>query len=82
MFFSFFPNKIIDIPKIVKTNKIRCASCEDILESDTEEEDLKNVGCDACPRWYHLKCSHFRNERYEIAAASDFMCDFCRKNNI
>ncbi|CAH1099076.1 unnamed protein product [Psylliodes chrysocephalus] len=45
------PNKyaftIQNIPMEVEANRICCASCEDIFESDTEEEqDLKNVGCD------------------------------------
>lgn len=30
--------------------------CDIILESDEEEYNLKSIGCDKCPRWFHLKC--------------------------
>lgn len=36
-------------------NRIRCDSCEEELTNDTDINDLKNIGCDNCPAWYHLK---------------------------
>ena len=33
-----------------------CASCEEELISDVEEDEDKNIGCDICPKWFHVKC--------------------------
>ncbi|KAJ8929563.1 hypothetical protein NQ314_017726 [Rhamnusium bicolor] len=52
--------------------KIRCAACEEELESDTEADGDKNIGCDICPRWYHLKCSEFRHLSYDEAAIKEY----------
>ena len=40
----------------VRVKKLQCIVCENDLISDIEEEQLKNIGCDHCYRWYHLKC--------------------------
>lgn len=58
-------------------NKLTCARCEEILESDVEQNELKNLGCDTCPRWYHLKCTHFRDFSYVAAACKEFNCESC-----
>ncbi|KAJ3625859.1 hypothetical protein MTP99_016398 [Tenebrio molitor] len=57
------PKKPIGRPKRAKENveaassssvssrqKIHCASCDEELESDTEADEEKNIGCDICPR--------------------------------
>lgn len=59
------------------TNKIKCASCEEELQSDTEMEDEKNIGCDKCSNWFHMKCTEFCGMLYEEAAAQDYICFRC-----
>ncbi|KAJ8965350.1 hypothetical protein NQ314_004204 [Rhamnusium bicolor] len=56
--------------------KHKCDICQD-LESDTEIENEKNVGCDLCPRWYHLGCTKFTGLSYSQISNLDFTCDFC-----
>ena len=46
--------------------KQKCIVCQDELISDTEEEQLKNIGCDHCYRWYHLKCTKKSNIPYVL----------------
>lgn len=62
---------------LAKTKKIPCALCEDILNSDTEDDEKKNIGCDFCDKWYHKKCTEFYNIPYSIAASKDYKCDLC-----
>ena len=59
-----------------KKNKQQCAICDEDLESDTEIENDKNVGCDACPRWFHLGCPKFSGQSYNEVANADYVCDF------
>lgn len=40
-------------------DRIKCAECEEILISDVEDDGERNIGCDKCIRWYHLKCTNF-----------------------
>lgn len=37
--------------------RVKCPECDDILISNVEEDDEKNIGCDKCIRSYHLKCT-------------------------
>lgn len=39
--------------------------------SDTEEKDYKNIGCDFCDKWYHKKCTAV------LAVSNDYKCDQC-----
>lgn len=57
--------------------KQKCGICEEELESDTELENEKNVGCDFCPRWFHLGCTKFTGLTYNQVSNLDFTCDFC-----
>lgn len=57
--------------------KVKCALCLDVLESDAEEEGEKNVGCDLCPRWFHLYCTKMAGETYDSVTDKEFFCDFC-----
>ncbi|KAJ8939522.1 hypothetical protein NQ314_011089 [Rhamnusium bicolor] len=59
--------------------KIKCAECEEEIISDTEFNDLKNIGCDDCLAWYHLKCSTFMGKLYEEVMNLPFKCP---KSNI
>ncbi|KAJ8930164.1 hypothetical protein NQ314_017060 [Rhamnusium bicolor] len=63
----------------IQKSRIRCSRCEDELISDTEDNDLKNIGCDKCTNWYHLKCTGFKGKLYEEVAFSDFICGLCIK---
>lgn len=60
-----------------KKDKQLCGVCEEELESDTEIEDEKNVGCDMCSRWFHLGCTKFVGLTYNEVAKVDYICDFC-----
>lgn len=56
---------------------IKCGSCDVDLFSDTEEEGEKNIGCDHCIRWYHLKCTNLTNLSYHQAASAPYKCMLC-----
>ncbi|KAJ8933914.1 hypothetical protein NQ314_013715 [Rhamnusium bicolor] len=57
--------------------KQKCGECEEELESDAEIKTEKNVGCDSCPRWYHLGCTEFSGLSYVEVSNLDFICKFC-----
>lgn len=59
-------------------NRIRCNNCEEEMTSDTEINDLKNIGCDNCPAWYHLKCTEFAGDMYENIYNKKFLCQICK----
>lgn len=61
------------------TSKIKekCGSCGSDLDSDVEDDTLKNVGCDKCPRWFHLKCTYFYGYSYDQIINREFICPFC-----
>lgn len=56
---------------------MKCAECDDVLISDVEDDDEKNIGCDKCIRWYHLKCTRFLGLSYSEAKDNSFECDLC-----
>ncbi|KAL1516320.1 hypothetical protein ABEB36_000239 [Hypothenemus hampei] len=60
-----------------KKNKIQCAECQDELISDVEEDDLKNIGCDGCLRWYHLKYITECGKSYVDVATEKYVCNLC-----
>lgn len=57
--------------------KEKCANCNLEMESDKEDNDLKNLGCDKCPKWYHLKYTPYASCIYEEIANKNFICSFC-----
>lgn len=72
-------NKISEELKtaLVARIKQKCGSCQDELDSDAEEDCDKNIGCDTCPRWFHLKCTKLAGQAYEDAMNLDFYCNLC-----
>lgn len=78
-------SKVFDVQKSISkkksttctVNRIRCDSCEEELTNDTDINDLKNIGCDNCPAWYHLKCTIFAGEDYENVYNKEFVCPTC-----
>ncbi|KAL1487843.1 hypothetical protein ABEB36_015493 [Hypothenemus hampei] len=58
--------------------KIKCAECDEEMISDTEINDLKNIGCDRCSAWYHLKCTEFSGKNYENVINCNFKCPKCK----
>lgn len=46
--------------------------CNTNLNSDTEDDDNKNIGCDFCEKWYHKKCTELYNIPYSIAAVKEY----------
>ncbi|KAF5271158.1 hypothetical protein FQR65_LT17691 [Abscondita terminalis] len=62
----------------VAKGKEKCENCEDELDSEAEQDGEKNIGCDSCPRWFHLQCTNLSNMMYEEAANMDYQCDFCK----
>ncbi|KAK5648048.1 hypothetical protein RI129_002940 [Pyrocoelia pectoralis] len=60
-----------------RDNKLKCSACNEDLISDVEEDDEKNIGCDDCPRWYHMKCTEFYGLTYEEASTKDYICFIC-----
>ncbi|KAJ8942842.1 hypothetical protein NQ314_009904 [Rhamnusium bicolor] len=59
------------------SDKIPCANCNEELNSDTDDDDKKNIGCDFCDKWYHKKCTNLIGTPYHIAAIQDYKCDKC-----
>lgn len=57
--------------------KINCAACQADLNSDTEDEDNKNIGCDNCTNWFHLGCTEFLGLTYDEASTKDYKCFAC-----
>ncbi|KAK9887657.1 hypothetical protein WA026_023778 [Henosepilachna vigintioctopunctata] len=57
--------------------RVTCSKCDDVLISDVEDDDEKNIGCDKCIRWYHLKCTRFLGLSYLQAKDKFFECDLC-----
>ena len=57
--------------------RAKCAECDEILISDVEDDDEKNIACDKCIRWYHLKCTHFVGLTNLEAKDNSFECDLC-----
>ena len=39
--------------------------------------EKKNIGCDKCCSWFHLRCSEFKDCSYDEASTKDFVCDMC-----
>lgn len=62
--------------KPIKKKKEKC-NCFEELHSDIEEEELKNIGCDSCARWFHLKCTPMFALTYSEASQKDFVCSHC-----
>lgn len=58
-------------------SRILCSACDEELISDIEEDDLKNVGCDRCIRWFHLMCTEFVGLPYDEVVERDFTCSYC-----
>ncbi|KNC29500.1 hypothetical protein FF38_11566 [Lucilia cuprina] len=61
--------------KVKKGRKLLCGVCQDGLDSDAEDDALKNVGC---PQWFHLKCTSLKEIQYEIVQGIDFVCNDCK----
>ncbi|KAJ8909901.1 hypothetical protein NQ315_005636 [Exocentrus adspersus] len=69
--------KQVTSPVTKPSDKIPCAKCNEELNSDTDDDDKKNIGCDLCDNWYHKKCTNFIDTPYHIAAIQDYKCDKC-----
>ncbi|XP_055914229.1 lysine-specific demethylase 5B-B-like [Eupeodes corollae] len=54
-----------------------CEQCNDELDTDAEDDALKNIGCDSCSRWYHLSCTKLSTKTFQEAQNEDFVCDLC-----
>lgn len=61
-----------------ETKRVVCALCEEELISEAEDDEDKNIGCDECPLWFHLKCTDMSDLTYDEAAKRDYVCDMCR----
>lgn len=57
--------------------KQNCDQCANILNSDTEDDENKNVGCDFCTKWFHLKCTDFIGLTYDDVKDKPFKCNTC-----
>lgn len=56
---------------------IKCDACDEELISDVEEDEEKNIGCDLCARWFHLRCTDFIGLSYDEVASKDYTCYAC-----
>lgn len=69
--------KVQDIGESVNNQKTKCVTCNEDLESDTEIDEEKNIGCDKCTNWFHLRCTEFLGMPYTEAALKDYICFRC-----
>lgn len=60
----------------IKT-KQDCANCNEQLDSDAEDDPEKNIGCDNCSAWFHLKCTEYVGLPFEEICNKDFLCFKC-----
>ncbi|XP_050681505.1 uncharacterized protein LOC126976946 [Leptidea sinapis] len=67
------------LKKGTKKAAVQCSECLEALISDVEDDAEKNIGCDNCIRWFHLKCTEMCNKSYVEAAISTYTCPFCNK---
>lgn len=65
----------------IPAEKEICSVCQDELFSDAEEDGEKNIGCDACPQWYHLNCTKLAGQAYDDIKDQQFYCDNCAEEN-
>lgn len=56
---------------------IKCDACDGELISDVEEDEEKNIGCDLCTRWFHLRCTDFIGFSYNEVATKYYTCYAC-----
>ncbi|KAJ8935022.1 hypothetical protein NQ314_013047 [Rhamnusium bicolor] len=62
---------------LLSKEKINCFAYDEELISDIEEDDEKNIGCDKCTRWFHLRCTELCGMTYTEAATKDYLCFAC-----
>ena len=68
-------NEEFEKKNLPTVERVKCSECDDTLISDVEDNDEKNIGCDKCIRWYHLKCTRFVGLSYLEAKDKSFECD-------
>ncbi|KAJ8934354.1 hypothetical protein NQ314_013395 [Rhamnusium bicolor] len=61
----------------IRKGNLQCSACEEDLISDVEDEEEKNIGCDKCPRWFHMKCTEFLGMSYDEAASKEYISFMC-----
>lgn len=66
--------QVIEDVVMVDPGKQKCVTD---LDSDAEDDGDKNVGCDFCPKWFHLKCTKFVGLPYNDVEGEYFKCEFC-----
>lgn len=71
-------NKVLSKKNINKKDTLLCSECAEELISDVEDDLEKNIGCDVCIRWFHLKCTEMREKSYFEAALTTYKCSFCQ----
>lgn len=69
--------KVNRVTPIATQSRIKCVGCDEDLVSDVEEDELKNIGCDKCPRWFHMKCTMHKGRPYAEVADQEFICHVC-----
>ncbi|XP_064292277.1 uncharacterized protein LOC135309805 [Plodia interpunctella] len=70
--------KVLSKKNINKKDTLLCSECAEELISDVEDDLEKNIGCDVCIRWFHLKCTEMREKSYFEAALTTYKCSFCQ----
>lgn len=53
--------------------------CSNDLYSDAEDDNEKNVGCDQCPPWFHVKCTKFIGKYYTDISNEPLTCFLCSR---
>ncbi|XP_030854234.1 uncharacterized protein LOC115929451 [Strongylocentrotus purpuratus] len=57
-----------------EVDEMVCSECQD----DFDDEDSNNcVGCNYCPRWFHVECTELIGLNIEEVEATDFKCGVC-----
>lgn len=59
--------------------KEKCSVCMQDLDSAAEEDPEQNIGCDNCPKWFHLRCSKFEGLDFNDVKDIEYLCDTCNE---
>lgn len=54
--------------------KEKCRMCINDLYSDAEDDNEKNIECNECPAWFHVKCTKVISQLYTDIQNKSFIC--------
>eukprot|EP00057_Strongylocentrotus_purpuratus_P008878 XP_011663352.1 PREDICTED: uncharacterized protein LOC105437902 [Strongylocentrotus purpuratus] len=62
------------VPREDEVDEMVCSECQDDFDNDDNDNC---VGCNYCPRWFHVECTELVGLTREEVEATDFKCGVC-----